>query len=201
MQGLMINTFGLTEADIDIIRNNVPSKCCEIIDTDCFTDLIAVSSFAIISRTEKMNASDFNLLWEYYAEVQYPTESVILIGNAEVPENVKSIIKVYTSFETLKNNIKYILLSAYRKHKKSENFSSTMANTLLILSQIRRFPGITTTKLAVNLEITPRSIQRYIETLRVAGEWIDYDFVKKGWFLSVNKSVLWGDFDNDMEEK
>ena len=38
---------------------------------------------------------------------------------------------------------------------------------------------------------------KYIETLRVAGEWIEYDTTHKGWYLQVGKSVLWGDFDED----
>ena len=38
------------------------------------------------------------------------------------------------------------------------------------------------------------SVQRYIETLRVAGEWIEYDISHKGWTLQEGKSILWGDF-------
>lgn len=38
----------------------------------------------------------------------------------------------------------------------------------------------TTVQIAKNLEISQRSVQRYIETLRVAGEWIEYDRTLKG---------------------
>lgn len=54
-------------------------------------------------------------------------------------------------------------------------------------------PGITTVQIAKEIEISQRSFQRYIETLRVAGEWIEYDRTLKGWKLTDGKSILWGD--------
>lgn len=89
---------------------------------------------------------------------------------------------------------KYLLIESCQKRKKSESFSATLANAIFILSSIRNFPGITTKELSDKLEISPRSVQRYIETLRIAGEWIEYDPAQKGWKLSTGKSVLWGDF-------
>ena len=89
--------------------------------------------------------------------------------------------------------MKYVLLGAYKKTKKNENFSSTLANTIIILSQIRNKPFITTKELAEKLELSERTTQRYIETLRVAGEWIEYDTSRKGWKLCDGKSILWGD--------
>ncbi|RHT71232.1 HTH domain-containing protein [Ruminococcaceae bacterium AM28-23LB] len=53
---------------------------------------------------------------------------------------------------------------------------------------------MSTRESAEKLEVSERSVQRYIETLRIAGEWIEYDTALKGWKLSVGKSVLWDDF-------
>ena len=78
--------------------------------------------------------------------------------------------------------------------KKYKNFSIIVANTLFVLSAIKKTPGISTRELAEKLEVSERSVQRYIETLRIAGEWIEYDTALKGWKLSVGKSVLWDDF-------
>ncbi len=86
-----------------------------------------------------------------------------------------------------------IAIGAYRRSKKNVNFSSTLANTIIILSQIRNKPFVTTKELAEKLELSERTIQRYIETLRVAGEWIEYDISRKGWRLCDGKSILWGD--------
>ena len=54
--------------------------------------------------------------------------------------------------------------------------------------------GMTIKELAEKIERNPRTVQRYITTLVCAGEFIDYDRKKKGWYLYDNKSVLWGDY-------
>lgn len=64
-----------------------------------------------------------------------------------------------------------------------------------ILFAIRNKPYITTKELADKIERTDRTVQRYIETLRCAGELIGYDRQKKGWYLMVDgKSVLMDEF-------
>ena len=102
-------------------------------------------------------------------------------------------MSVYPTFEEFSDNAKYVLLSAYRRSKKNENFSATLANSIMILSLIRNKPFVTTKELAEKLELSERTVQRYIETLRVAGEWIEYDVSRRGWMLSEGKSMLWGD--------
>lgn len=140
-----------------------------------------------------VSADDLEMLWEFYLEVSSVSETVVLVGHAEIPKQLKGRIKVFSSFEELQSDLKYILLSAYRNSKKNETFSAMLANAIMILSQIRIYPGTTTEQLAKRLEISRRSVQRYIETLRVAGEWIEYDRTLRGWKLTEGKSVLWGD--------
>ena len=197
MHAKLVATFGLDEEENAFIEKHLPKKECGIMDTDVVTDIIAIDEFAVIVRADAMSQSDMEMLYDFYGEVAPLSETVIFIGDVTVPANLKNHIAVYKDFDTLKENLKYILLSAYRKQKKSENFSATLANAILILSTIRRQPYITSAELAEKLEISPRSVQRYIETLRVAGEWIEYDTTHKGWYLQVGKSVLWGDFDED----
>ena len=197
MHANLIATFGLNEDENAYIEKNLPQKECEIMDTDVVTDIVAASEFAVIVRADAMSQADIDLLYDYYGEVAPLSETVIFIGDVMIPAKLKNHIAVYKDFDTLKENLKYILLSAYRKQKKSENFSATLANAILILSTIRRQPYITSAELAEKLELSQRSVQRYIETLRVAGEWIEYDTAHKGWHLQVGKSVLWGDFDEE----
>ena len=197
MHAKLVATFGLDEEENAFIEKHLPQKECGIMDTDVVTDIIALDEFGVIVRADAMSQSDMEMLYDFYGEVAPLSETVIFIGDVTVPANLKNHIAVYKDFDTLKENLKYILLSAYRKQKKSENFSATLANAILILSTIRRQPYITSAELAEKLEISPRSVQRYIETLRVAGEWIEYDTTHKGWYLQVGKSVLWGDFDED----
>ena len=197
MHANLIATFGLNEDENAYIEKNLPQKECEIMDTDVVTDIVASSEFAVIVRADAMSQADMDLLYDYYGEVAPLSETVIFIGDVMIPAKLRNHIAVYKDFDTLKENLKYILLSAYRKQKKSENFSATLANAILILSTIRRQPYITSAELAEKLELSQRSVQRYIETLRVAGEWIEYDTAHKGWHLQVGKSVLWGDFDEE----
>ena len=190
---MIIGTFGLSNEQISSVDSNLPIKSCEIMNTDCFTDIVAISEMAIIVIWEKLSDDDRDLLIDFYSEIAPFSETMILIGNVDIPEELKNHVSIYDSFDAFSVNMKYVLLGAYRKSKKNENFSSTLANTIIILSQIRNKPFVTTKELAEKLELSERTIQRYIETLRIAGEWIEYDTSQKGWRLCDGKSILWGD--------
>ena len=190
----LIGTFGLTEDQNKVINDNAPTKSCEVMNTNCFTDIIATNEMAVIVNWAALSKDDIELLIDFYTEIAPFPETVVLIGNADIPDGLKKYVSVYDDFESLAQNIKYVLLGAYRRNKKNENFSITLANTIMVLSEIRKRPYVTTKELAQKLELSERTVQRYIETLRVAGEWIEYDMSHKGWKLSAGKSVLWGDF-------
>jgi len=128
MHANLIATFGLNEDEKAYIEKNLPQKECEIMDTDEVTDIVAVSEFAVIVRADAMSQADIDLLYDYYGEVAPLSETVIFIGNVMIPAKLKKHIAVYKDFDTLKENLKYILLSAYRRQKKSENFSATLGN-------------------------------------------------------------------------
>lgn len=195
MQEKLIAVLGLTNDELAFVEKNKPQKDCVVMDTDDVRDIIATYEFAVIIKLQGLANTDIDMLIEFYREIALFSETVVLIGNVQIPAELTRRIMVYESFEAFAEKLKYILLSAYRKQKKSENFSATLANAITILSLIRKQPYITSTELAEKLELSLRSIQRYIETLRVAGEWIEYCSEKKGWMLSEGKSVLWGDFD------
>lgn len=197
MKANLIATIGLEQDEISYIKKILPQKECEIMDADVVSDIIVTSEFVVIVRAGALNQADIGLLYDYYKEIARFSETVIFLGSIAIPTELKNHIMVYKDFDSLRDNLKYILLSAYRKQKKSENFSATLANAIMILSTIRKKPYITSAELAEKLELSQRSVQRYIETLRVAGEWIEYDTEHKGWHLQVGKSVLWGDFDEE----
>ncbi len=189
----LIGAYGLSEDQIAIIKANIPTKKCEVMDTDCFSDIVACSEMAIVVMWDKLTADDLSLLIDFYSEIAPFSETMILIGEPDIPEALKKEVSIYPTFEEFSANAKYVLLRAYRRSKKNENFSSTLANSIMILSQIRNKPFVTTKELAERLELSERTVQRYIETLRVAGEWIEYDVSRRGWMLSEGKSMLWGD--------
>ena len=190
----LIGTYGLSYVQNEVIRSNVPTKKCDVMDTDCFSDIVACSEMAIIVMWDKLDADEKTLLIDFYTEIAPYSEILILIGEPDIPDELRKEVSIYQSFEEFASNAKYILLSAYRHSKKNENFSSTLANSIMILSIIRNKPFVTTKEISQKLELSDRTIQRYIETLRVAGEWIEYDVNRRGWTLKEGKSILWDDY-------
>ncbi len=179
----------------EIIRRNLPSKSCEIIEADRYSDLIAISAFVMLIDSARLLPDELEALFSYYIDIEGCfSETIIFFGPVEIPQELKAKLLVYESFEEMLSQLKYILLSAYRKTKKSDSFNTTLSYGILILSEIRKHPGITTLLLAERCEKSNRTIQRYIEALRTAGEWIEYDAALKGWKLFEGKSILWGDF-------
>ena len=189
--------YGFDE-ELDFIESIVPWKGTAIFDTDCTTDLIAIGCYASITNLSKIKDKELQILYDYYLDVLDPIEVPILIGipSLPIPTQLTNVFVLYESMEKAKEKLKYDLLAAYRRQKKNTTFSRTIANALVVLTQIRKHPGITTEKLSEILELSPRTIQRYIESLRIAGEWITYNPSKKGWELQDVKSILFGDFDN-----
>ena len=166
----LIGTYGLSDEEIAVIRENIPTRKCEVMDTDCFSDIVACSEMAIIVIWDKLTADDKSLLIDFYSEIAPFSETMVLIGAPDIPDELKKEVSIYPTFEEFSANAKYVLLSAYRRTKKNENFSTTLANSIMILNLIRKKPFVTTKELAEKLELSERTVQRYIETLRVAGE-------------------------------
>ena len=191
-----VMVFGFPDSD-NIFQSLLPNQNICIWETELVSDLIAVPCMASVININVIKNNEIQMIYEYYSDVIEPTETVILIGHSkvDVPQQLAGFFVCYENLDTAKEKLKYDFLSAYRRQKKSESFSRTVANALTVLRQIKRQPGITSAKLASQLELSPRTIQRYIESLRIAGEWITYDYVKKGWKLFEGKSLLFGDYD------
>lgn len=194
MREKRIAVWGLRPEEIDKVIACLPAKNIEVSEVTCATDLIALSWIAILVNAGAMEKDDREMLCGFYQEAGDAADLLLLFGASDVPTELRHIVKVYPDFQSTGENLKYILLSAYRRKKNSENFSASLARAIQILTSIRSTPGITTAKLAERLEVSPRSVQRSIETLRVAGEWIAYDTTLKGWKLGMDKSILLDDF-------
>lgn len=191
----IVGTFGLTPEQNMVVEKNLPTKNSRVMATHDVTDLMAYNLFALIVNYDALPDSEKSEFESYLLEVIPISEAIVLLGNVTAPAAIMKKALIYPRFEILEVNIKYVLLSGYRKDKKATYFSNSLCNAIIILSQVRCHPYITTKKLALKTGISERTVQRYIETLKCAGEWIEYDVHQKGWVLSVGKSVLWGDFD------
>ena len=194
----IIGAFGLSDDQLAVLKKNIPTVNCEIMDTESFTDIIAHSEIANVVIWDKLSDDDKSLLIDFYTEIAPFSETMVLIGDVDIPRELRNCVAVYSSFDHFAENAKYILLGAHRKTKRDKEFSKTLANCLKILSLLRKKQYITTREMAEELELSKRTIQRYIETLRVAREWIEYDANHRGWYLAAKgKSILWGDVFDD----
>lgn len=189
-----IITYGLTDKENSSILKNIPASDYKVMNTECAADIIAFSASTVIINAAKLSNDDYNMITDYYTEINGCTyETVIWIGTPVPQGALKKQFKCYESFDMIEDNLKYILLSAHSKSQKAASFSKKLADGIKILSLIRNRPGITTKELSETMELSQRTIQRYIASLQAAGEWIEYNRAKKGWELQEGKSTLFGD--------
>lgn len=189
-----IITFGLTDPQNALVEENLPTRDHEIFDTDAPTDLIAIGCQALIINAAALDADSAGMIFDYYSQVNGCTdETVIWLGEPKPPKELRKFFKCYDSFEAIKDKLKYLLLTAHSKSKKSREYSEKLVNGLKILALIRKHPGISTQKLSELTELPLRSVQRYIAALQATGEWIEYDRTLRGWKLFHGVSILYGD--------
>ena len=196
-----VNTFGLTEEQNALIEANLPTRDYEVFDTDAPTDLIAIGCQALIVNAASMDSDSVGMIFDYYSQVNGCTdETVIWLGEPKPPKELRKFFKCYDSFDAIRDKLKYLLLTAHSKSKKSYEYSEKLVNGLKVLALIRKHPGISTQKLSELTELPLRSVQRYIAALQATGEWIEYDRTLRGWKLFHGVSILYGDVWEDEPE-
>ncbi len=192
-----ILVYGLSDEQIDFVYENLPNSNINVIDcSECFSDIIATSYIAAIINPNMLVKENIEYFNAFAKEVGAYSERIIFTLPHSIlnglNKNVKSVI-LQDEFEFF-DKIRYLLLDASRSEKRVNNYSDTVSQTIRVLSEIRKHPYITTAELAEIIERNPRTVQRYITTLVCAGEFIEYDRKRKGWYLFENKSTLWGDY-------
>ena len=118
MNKLIIGTFGLSDEQISSVESNLPSKNCEIMNTDCFTDIVAIGEMAVIVMWKKLSEDDRDLLVDFYSEITPFSETLILIGDVNIPGELRNHVLIYDSFEVFSVNMKHVLLEAFRRQSK-----------------------------------------------------------------------------------
>lgn len=193
MNSKYVNTWGLTDAELACVMDNAPFKKGEVVWTDNWGDIMVhCDDIAIIINPTTVNPDDLAIVISFFEDIADNfSGKVIFTAPVTLPKKLKKIAVVINSFEELKENIKYYILTAYKKTKKSYIFSEALANCILISRLITKRPGITTKELAAKIERSERTVLRYIEAIRLAGECLDYDPAIKGWKLTYSESFLW----------
>lgn len=182
-------TFGFSAGELEIIGSYLPTNAVELHEAECATDILVSDPMAVLVRVDGVDGDELEQLLSYYDEVRDFSETVMFVGDYDQAK-LNNRISVYQDFEALRSNLKYALLAAHKRKKNAESFSRSVSYALIILKVITENPGISSKEISKRLEISQRSVTRYIETLNIAGESIVYDRKKNGWSLEYSESLL-----------
>ena len=188
-QKYTVAVLGFTPEENEQVKSFLTKNTMELFEAEYATDLFAIGHLMVIVKVSGTSVDELEQLFAYYHEVPVFSESVILVGDCK-QFNMNNRIMVYETFEALLENLKYLLLAANKRHKYCESFSRSLSYALIILKMITENPGISSKEISDRLEISPRSVTRYIETLNMSGESIIYNRKKNGWSLEYDESLL-----------
>ena len=195
----VITTYGLSDEQNRYVETCFPTKeyelyNCNNYNAEDFTDWVATKNTVFIINAQVLPESVRDMFWDYYNEVgESCDETVIWLGEPLPPKKIQKLFKCYNSFDEISHKLKYILLTAHKRSNRAVEYSRILEKGILVLSLIRNNPGITTKDIAGRTQLSVRTVQRYIEALQTAGEWIEYDLKNKGWWLHHGISILFGD--------
>ena len=187
----MINNvliYGFDTNNRNLIKSIFKEEEFCIIETDCTTDLIALPACAIIISCNDFSEEDYSELIAAYKDIDVFSELVIFVGTVNYDLNKKFFN--YSDMDKFLEKGKYLVMTAKRRERKRHTFSSAISMAIRILSEIQNNPGVTTKCMAEKFEVNSRTVQRYIETLNMAGEAIIKEKHTGGWRLEYDKSLL-----------
>lgn len=189
-----IMAFGFSPTEIQKIKECAPSDEHSVYIPEVVTDIFAIDHEALLIKADSISQEDRELIIECYTELNGCfDETVFWLGYPKPPSHLRLKFYCYEHFDQLVFVLPEKLIKAHQKVKKSRAFSKNLADCLQILSMIRLKPGIKTQELSEKLELPTRTVQRHIAALQATGEWIEYDFKKRGWRLQNGVSILFGD--------
>ena len=184
-----IAVYGFSRQQKEIIDSYITKGTMELFEADCAADLLANDYLMIVIGVSGITHDELHQLLAYYNDISVFSETVVFVGDCK-GFKVNNRISIYGEFEELQQNLKYLLLAAHKQKKSAESFSRSISYALIILKMITENPGISSKEISDRLEISPRSVTRYIETLNMAGESIVYNRKQNGWSLEYDESLL-----------
>lgn len=175
--------YGLSQEQHSILENCLPGNTMLHDATECATDIIALCpTLGVVINPAVMPQADLEMILDYYNEVRWGlSEFVIFTKMISVPRISK--ISCMDEGDLTPAKLNRLLAQADSRNRRSAGYHARLVLCLTILKKIRNSPGISTKKLAEECEVSEKSILRYIETLRVSGEWVEYDRLLRGWNL------------------
>lgn len=174
--------YGLYEEHLRILEECLPNNVILHDAGECATDIIALPSIGVFINPDALGKDGVEMLIDYYMDTWMFLSEVVVFTSKIDALKVPKILYIEHDAFTHKN-INTILEEARAKNKRNAGYHARLALCLTILKKIWNNPGISTKMLAEECEVSEKSVLRYIETLRVSGEWIEYDRLSRGWKL------------------
>ena len=90
-----VTTFGLSKEQNELVKNALPAKGYELLDTDAPTDLIAISAAALIINAAALDSDSKEMIIDYYTEIRGCTdETVFWLGLSLAPKAFAGKVQV-----------------------------------------------------------------------------------------------------------
>jgi len=174
--------YGLSPEQLNTLEGCLPENIILHDATARATDIVALPALGIVINPAVMPESDMEMILDYYREVGWnSSELVIFTKKVDAPKTTRIMYLDDSDFTSGK--LHTLLSQANAKKKRNAGYHARLALCLTVLKAIKNKPGISTRSIAEECEVSEKSILRYIETLRLSGEWIEYDHQSRGWKL------------------
>ena len=185
-----IFVFGFSENEMEKIKVVFGEKKFEVIQKNEAMDLIVNFACATFISSRNFTQDDWEKLCGAYEDIDVFSEVMVFVGKPNFQATGLKRFTVCSDFDEFMARTKYFVLEIKKKERKRHTFSSTISLAIQILAEIQNNPGITTNRLAEKFEVSQRTIQRNIETLRMSGEAMVKEPTTKGWMLEFDESLL-----------
>jgi hypothetical protein len=153
--------------------------------TETWQDIIAVYANLSIVNPNKLSEEAKLAIAQFYKEIEPAESRLVLTCECKEFNGIKNVEICKNMFQE-EAIVKTTILRCLHENERDIDFSRRLMLALKIMKCICNHPGKSTKELAQALEISDRSVKRYIEALRTAGADIVYE--NKGWKCNI---ALW----------
>ena len=181
--------YGLSNEEKAIIEN-VKLKDHNIFYAKDIVDMMAIPCFMIILNPCVLSDEDKEEFIEYYSDIiDMVNEKIIITEKMDIPGLLHNKIEFKVNFFDDQEKVKFEILAAAKKRRKDFDYSRRLSDLIKVLKIIKKEPKITTKRIAEKIEVSQRTVQRYISTLRASGEPIECDKTTNGYYLDLGMGI------------
>ena len=116
-----VTTFGLSKEQNELVKNALPAKGYELLDTDAPTDLIAISAAALIINAAALDSDSKEMIIDYYTEIGGCTDETVFWLGYPCPQGIcgqsSSVMKILKDLPLICNITFYRHTANLKKRK------------------------------------------------------------------------------------